>query len=177
MKNWSYKKKNIALAITIVVLLIVGYFLSFSKTLELTRENEQLRSDEDSGTNLPLRIASVNRNIQKLDSLILLNEESYQARLLGTLSKYCQKHKTTLLEVKDVEFSQYENAPYETYSIKMEGKYTDLIRTMSDMENNYGLGKIQSVNFATETERKSKKVSLVLQLYLTRVIIKNSKNQ
>lgn len=177
MKNWTYTKKNSFLAGGIILLLVAGYFLSFSKTIALSEENDKLRSYEGSGSNLPLQIAAVNRNIQRLDSLISLNEENYQARLLGTLSEYCHKNQVTLMGVEGVEFPQYENTPYETYHISIEGRYTNLIRTIADMENNYGLGKIQSVRFETETERRSKKTRLILRLYLTRVIVSKNKDQ
>lgn len=176
MKNWSYKKKNIALIIAIPVIIILGYFLSFSKTIELSNENDKLIGYESQKDNLPLKIASVNRNIQKLDSLILLTEESYQARLLSTLAEYCDQFGTALIEVKDVEFAQYEKLPYETYSLKIEGKYVGLVKTLQAMENNFGLGKIQSVNYQKEINRKTKRITLTLQLYLTRVIVNETIN-
>lgn len=177
MKNWSYKKKNTVLLSVIPFILILGYFLSFSKTIELSDENSRIRGFEYQKENLPLKIASVNKSIQRLDSLISLNEESYQARLLGTLSQYCKKFKTELTEVKDVEFTQYEKLPYETYSLKIEGRYINLVQTLQAMENDFGLGKIQSVNFQKEINRKTKRVSLVMQLYLTRVILQETINK
>ena len=171
MKNWSYKKKNVVLISAFPLIMLLGYFLSFSKTMELSSENNQLKGYEMQKDNLPLKIASVNRSLQKLDSLISLNETSYQARLLSTLSTYCEKYNTVLIEVKDVEFTQYEKLPYETYSLKIEGKYINLVKTLQAMENNFGLGKIQSVNYQKEINRKTKRISLVLQLYLTRVIV------
>ena len=177
MKNWSYKKKNTALILTLPLILLVGYFFSFSKTIELSDKNNRIRQIESQKENLPLKIASVNKNIQQLDSLISLNEESYQARLLGALSQYCKKYTTELTEVKDVEFAQYEKLPYETYSLKFEGRYVDLVQTLQAMENDFGLGKIQSVNFQKEINRQTKRVSLVMQLYLTRVILNNTVNK
>lgn len=171
MKNWSYKKKNTVLISVMPLILIVGYFLSFSQTIELSNENNRIKGFEFQKENLPLKIASVNKRIQRLDSLISLNEESYQARLLGTLAQYCDQYKTELTEVKDVEFAQYEKLPYETYSLKIEGRYVNLVQTLQAMENDFGLGKIQSVNFQKEINRKTKRVSLVMQLYLTRVIL------
>jgi len=171
MKNWSFRKKNIALLIAIPIVIILGYFLSFSKTIELHQENNKMLGYEGQKENLPLQIASVNKGIQRLDSLILMNEESYQARLINTLTTYCEQYGTTLIEAKGVKFPQYENLPYETYSLKVEGRYINLIKTLNAMEGDFGLGKVQSVNFLRETNRKTKRVSLTLNLYLTRVII------
>ncbi len=175
MKNWSYRKKNLALLILFPVILIVGYFLSFSKSIELYEENNRLESYEGRELNLPLKIASLNKRVQRLDSLITINQYSYQSRLFNTTSVYCEKYGTSLIEVRGFDFKQYEDLPYETYKIRLEGKYHDLLKVLNDMENNFGLGKVQSVSFTKEFNRKTKRTSLLLSVYLTRVVTTNNR--
>ena len=169
MKNWSFKRKNLAVTIAIPVLLILGYFLSFSRTIALQNDNERLRGYETQEDNLPLKIAAARKRIQTLDSIISINEVSYQARLLHTLTDYCKQYRTSLIEVKDVDFKQYEKLPYDSYRIKIEGKYINLVKTLNALEQNFGLGKVQSISYQREEDRRTKRVSLALTIYLTRV--------
>ena len=174
MRNWSFKKKNLAVTIAIPVLLILGYVFSFSKTIALRKDNERLKGYEYQKDNLPLKIASVKKRIQTLDSMISITEVSYQARLLSTLTDYCTQNGTSLIEVQDVDFDQYEQLPYDSYRIKIEGRYTALIQTLDALEKNFGLGKVQSVGYVRELDRRTKRVSLVLSIYLTRVNVEET---
>ena len=175
MRNWSFKRKNLAVTIAIPALLILGYFLSFSRTIELQKDNERLRGYEAQEDNLPLKIAAARKRIQTLDSIISINEVSYQARLLQTLTDYCKQYRTSLLEVKDVDFKQYETLPYDSYRIRIEGRYANLVRTLNALEKNFGLGKVQSVSYDKEEDRRTKRVSLVLSIYITRVNVEETK--
>jgi len=174
MKNWSYRKKNIGLLILLPVTLILGYFLSFSKSIALYEENDKLETYKERELNLPLKIASLKKKSLLLDSLISINESSYQSRLVNTTNVYCEQYGTRIIEVKDFSFKQYEALPYESYKLKLEGSYKNLLQVLNEIEYNFGLGKVQSISFMRERSRKTNRTSLSLSIYLTRVITQSN---
>ena len=75
MKKRTYRKKNVLLLTAIPVLLLLGYVFSFSKTIALHEENERLKSYDGQKDNLPLKIATVRKRIQTLDSQRRLSQQ------------------------------------------------------------------------------------------------------
>ncbi len=168
-KQLPYRTKNIVLSITFLVVLVLVYLLSFSKTVALYQENQRLVKTEENKGNLPLKIASLNKKIQQTDSLIEISQVNYQTRLMNTLSERTKARKVQLMSIQDERFKQFEGQPYETFKLTFSGGFKGLVQLLHDMEGNFGLGIVQSVNFRKVTDKRTKKVSLLLDVYLTRV--------
>ncbi|MCR9250195.1 MAG: hypothetical protein NXI20_07200 [bacterium] len=168
-KTLPYRTKNIVLAVGFIVVVVLVYFVSFSRTISLYQENERLIRAESNKGNLPLKIASLNKKIQKTDSLIEISQVNYQTRLMNTLGDRTKARKVKLTSIQDESFKQFDGLPYETFKITFQGKFVNLVKLLNDIEGNFGLGIVQSVNFRKVTDKRTKQVSLYLDVYLTRV--------
>lgn len=168
-KTLPYRTKNIVLAVGFIVVVVLVYFVSFSRTISLYQENERLVRAESNKGNLPLKIASLNKKIQKTDSLIEISQVNYQTRLMNTLGDRTKARRVKLTSIQDESFKQFDGLPYETFKITFQGKFVNLVKLLNDIEGNFGLGIVQSVNFRKVTDKRTKQVSLYLDVYLTRV--------
>ena len=168
-----YRTKNIIVAIGFLVVLILVYLLSFSRTIALNQENKRLLNAEKNKGNLPLKIASLNKKIQRTDSLIEISQVNYQTRLMNTLGERTKARKVVLTSIQEESFKQFEGQPYETFKLTFQGDFINLVKLLQDIEGNFGLGIIQSIDFRKVTDKRTKEVSLNLDVYLTRVLSNN----
>ena len=163
----SYQRKNLFLVGMFFVTLLFAYFFAFKVTIEMNNEIDELTSVDANPLNLPREIATLNQQIHLFDSLIDLNRDNYQTRLMNGLANLAQENRVLLMEVE--EDQTYSDDQFQVFKTTFQGTFRSLLTLLSDIEASYALGTLKSINFNKEVDRRSKVESLKLTVFLAKV--------
>ncbi len=162
-KDWSYKRKSLGFLLGIALIMVLGYFFSISKTLELRRHNERLQRSIVNSDQLYRKVAMLKRDKMKVDSLLQhLDLEGGDQLLLRQLTRLSKPNLTPLVEYSEV---QKRDTKEKFNLFKFSGAYRDLLKLLREIEQRRLGGGLVSVRFDTETNRRTRETKLYLALY------------
>ena len=162
-KDWSYRKKNITFWVGIGLILLIGYFFSFSPTIQLQRDNDRLKRSIVNADQLYRKVTSLKRDKKTIDSLRQhMDLRGGDQLLLRELTFLIKPAVTPLVEYAEV---QKRDTKEKFNLFKFSGDYRNLVRLLRDVENRRLGGGVVSVRFHTETNRRTRETKLYMALY------------
>ena len=163
--SWSYKKKNLVFLGSVVTLLLVGYFMAFSKTIGLYNANQYLQSNVSSLGSIQSQLVDLQAQKAALDSILgELDLGGGQQLLLKQMSSVTNEN-VVLAEYAEVK----KRSSPDRYSLfKFEGSYQALVRLLYEVERRHYGGVIASAKFEVDTDRRTKMSRLYMSLYFKR---------
>ncbi len=137
--------------IGIVILLWAGYLLSFSNTFELKNKYHQLKKEQDLFTNISHKLTRLKQQNVYYDSILkskqISTESSFQNNLLKTITSLADTTSIKVVTFNNPHIFKTDNAIINTFSFTLKGNFSKITQLIYQLEQNYKLGKIISVNF------------------------------
>ncbi|MDW3194710.1 MAG: hypothetical protein R8G66_20190 [Cytophagales bacterium] len=162
-KDWSYKRKNLAFLIGTGLILVLGYFFSISKTLEIRNHNQLLQRSIVNADQLYRKSAVLKRDKKKVDSLLQhLDLQGGEQLLLRQLTRLSKPNLTPLVEYTEV---QKRDTKEKFNLFRFSGSYRELLKLLQEVETRRLGGGLVSIRFDTETNRRTRETKLYLALY------------
>lgn len=165
----TYRQKNIALAIGLVLALLILYPLTISKTIALGKDIKRLEIQEQQSIHAPVAIAKYNLLLKQLDKQItsyVIDSSKGEQYLLELVSDFCQDNHLTLTSFPKATLRQKEKISVYTRKLKIEGDFIPLLKLLHFLEYRNKVGRMASVSFDSYIQRKTKEKKLSMTLYI-----------
>lgn len=164
--------KNKLLFLGVIALLFACYYLAINKTLLLRKEAQRLTIQVEQFKDIPNKLAILSQKNRHYDSILDkmdLVDTSIQNNLLRTINVEAEKN-----NIKVMDFNQPHN--YEmgerdiyTYSFKLEGNYTDILKVVHSIEQKGNFGEIVHLNFQKKKDYRTGSYSLGATVFVQQV--------
>lgn len=169
--KYSYKQKNYALLVVLVLLLAVTYKRSISVTLELNNYSyeldEQLQLAKIAISEIGLKQVS----IHQLNQVLGKENSSVEQVQQGFLNFFAQN--TTALQVYKIDEVikfQHPDFTINTHQIVLKGEYTNTLKFLYLLEKEFDLARLANVSFEykkmSSEEPEALYTTLFIQNYL-----------
>lgn len=171
MNTLTYRQKNIALLIGTILLGLVAYQFSFSKTIDAYQKSNQqkktLAKAQSAGSQIQTYQAELAK-IKKQTNFTAYNEEN----LFRAISQFAIENNLKVLAFPKAE--RISNGEYEviTNYIEVSGSYKSIVELSYIIEHKRKLGRIASIEYKTEKNVQTKETILKGMLYLQNIISK-----
>lgn len=170
--NLTYKKKVLYLLAGFVVLLILSYALSIRRTIALGEICNRLEQQKESLQNAPAKIRKINQELANINAIIgkdMHVDMDVQSAILEKTGQFCQKQKLTFKRFPKTHYYNEKDYLVMTNKLVMEGEFIKILKLIYLFEQEFQLGKIISVQFEKERDRKTKRMRLYGSLLIQNV--------
>lgn len=171
----NYNQKNIVFLIGFILLVVMAYQLSFSKTTQIKKQYINLKFQDDQFALTSKNTNYLQNQHKYYDSILtkfqVSSEISFQHNLLNKLHQFSKKNN---LKIRNFEQPHIINlnktTRQETYQFKVEGNYTSIIALIYNLEQTNKMGKIISSLFEKKKDYRTSKESLLCTILLQKII-------
>ena len=147
----SLQQKNSALLVGFILLLWLGYQFSFSKTFQLKGQHKTLLKEQALFTNVSQKLTALKQQDVYYDSILkskrISSESSFQNSLLQTITAFADTTNIKIVAFNNPHIFKADNTIFNTFSFTLKGSFSKITQLIYQLEQNYKLGKIISVNF------------------------------
>ena len=166
LKNLTNKQKSILLLVGIFLTVLVSYNLAFKKTFTLKSQCKETEQKLNYLNNAPQRISQIKAKIDNIDRKVGKNRDypDTEEYLLEKISELCHKRDVIFTEFPGHHSITGNEYTIETYQMILQGRYTQLLLVLYELEKSFTLGKIASVEFFTKKIIRSGKMKLNMKL-------------
>lgn len=171
-KNRTYREKLRLLLFGAGAFLILAYWLSLSKTVHAFRENNLLESRLDSVQSAPTAIARYTAELEGYERSLgrfSAGNRNWEEHLLQGIGKACQQYGAVLIEFPAPLVEVQTSYTVLTHAVKLEGSYKALVQVVYALERMEAVGRITSVRFALEEDRRSRSTRLFGYVYFQHI--------
>ncbi len=168
----TYRQKNYLLWGGSVVFALFTYWISISNTIDSWQTADRLETRLARADQAPRLIGQYRSRLRVLDKTLKAYEVDgldNQEMILAFVSEFCQSHKLTLRNFPQVTVAQEKD--FEVYSqlIEVEGRYTDLLKLVYELEQVHPMGRIASVQYRKFKDTKTRKQVLTATIHLQNI--------
>lgn len=159
VKDWTYRKKNKALIVLVIVALLISWFLAFGKTFRLIRDYHRIEDNLENNPWIHSNKKSVSDKVILQDSLLSLytaDSTTWSIGLLSNLSDAIQEE-----EVR-VNFENHEiktNHKILEREVTLIGTYQEIEKSLKNIESKFF---VKSVKLYVDKGSLKCQVSLVV---------------
>lgn len=169
LTNMTNKTKLIILGTTMFCMVVLMYHLAFKKAIFLWKENKVLSRKIEMLENASTMIKNIEKELDEIKSLIHTGDskpENFRIDLLKTIAKNAALHNVIFKELPE-NFSNEQNE-YQILANKIivEGEYKNLLLFIRSLELDNQAGNIVSSCFYIEKDIRTKKESLMADIYV-----------
>nr|WP_321355540.1 hypothetical protein [uncultured Draconibacterium sp.] len=172
LDRFSYRQKSLFLFAGTILLLLLTYVMSISKTIEITKSIKNLDRKILMAQTAPVQIDSlqtkINRWNKNLLSEVSLNE--IQQRIFDELNQTGNLSKVTIKGIKRIDEKNENEITINTYEIDFTGEFKTLVQTLNHLEQKMKYGYILSSSFEMVKNRKKRIDELRLKLIVQSMI-------
>ena len=169
--NYSFKKKNYALLVLIVLLLAVVYKRSIKTTLEIRTYRSELIDKVEKASFAVHDIQLVQQQINGLNSYLGQENNSVEKVQQGFLNFFARHtQQLTVYQLDEVLTYQHPDFSVKTHRIVLKGGFISTLKFIHQLETNFELARLIHVSFAfqkypNDTD-ESLYTTILLQNYL-----------
>lgn len=167
--NVTYRQKNKILLVGALLLLIVCYIFAIGETVELYSNNSKASQKLESLKNAPQQIVELNKRLVFLNSRVkqyVRDDDFEQEDILVAISDFCKGHRLKIVEFPKSTLKQNDDIVIETFNFTVEGNFTNLVKLIYDIEVVQKIGRIASLDFETQMDRRTKVKRLTVRIFL-----------
>ncbi|MGD1848244.1 MAG: hypothetical protein ACFB10_22860 [Salibacteraceae bacterium] len=178
-KDWSYKKRNRFLLGAAIGGLLLIWFLALSNTFGLMRQCWDMEERLEIAASLSGGLQDLQMRQERLMAITGeagAAELDLHQELLERVSSYCVNNRLVLEEFPKPVISQSNDFQVETTIFTVEGRFIPLLRLVHDLEQEWGLGKISGVEFASRKNNRANRKELTVSISFQQVKRIKSKN-
>lgn len=162
----SYNHKCTGLFISFLLLLLLGYKLSFSKTfesrLDIKKKEEKISWLKEKEKDIPVlkaKMALIEEAYSSSDSL------SIRDKLTAFISDYAENNNCVVTEIPEHSSFARDNLKVQTNTFTIKGRFKDLLNLQFEVERKFKLlARIMSAHFFTVGDFQSKRKNLYLTI-------------
>lgn len=172
LHNFSHKKKLKALWIAAVIMLVICYRFSISKTVgeyKLYKQNSALSLPGDeaySAENLELK----NKMLAGVLEKFVLDTADNSKNLMAVATSLCEENNLDLKEYRPNPAGQADSLKLLTRSITVQGRFIDCLKFIYHLETQSSIGHISSVLFRSYNNPGSSETNLNCTVYVQNII-------
>lgn len=169
--KYSYKKKNYALLVLVILLFAVVYKRSIKTTLEIrnyrTELNEKLKRAASAVTDIRYK----KQQITALNSYLGQENNTVEKVQQGFLNFFARKsHGLTVYQIDEVLTFKHPDFSIKTHRIVLKGGFNSALRFINVLEKDFQLARLINVSFDYQKypndEHEALYTTLLLQNYL-----------
>lgn len=181
LKNISEKQKFYLLAGSLVVLLIICYQLALKSTFSEIRMNKELKKMTIEAEDIPQQTALLKKQVADLNNKYfnedIGNDDNHEI-ILEKVGRMALNTGTSVAEYPVRHIYQAMNTQVETHAIVLTGKFPNLLKVLYELEVHENVGRLVSVEYFTETDRKTRRRNLYSRIYIQNYRnLKNDENK
>ncbi|MEM9001574.1 MAG: hypothetical protein AAGB24_15030 [Bacteroidota bacterium] len=165
-------KKNRFLIVSILIMCLVSYRFAIKKTIALGEQYRNNLAKKELVKNLPRQLTLMTQKEQFLDAQLTklsAGNSSMQNNLLKFLNNEAEKNEVKIIEFNAPHIFENGDATLETHMFKVEGGYTDILKTLNTMENLTSFGSINHLGFEKKKDYRSKRTYLQAKVFLQQI--------
>jgi hypothetical protein len=163
------KYKFYLLSALLLIVLIVCYKIAFKSTFEMIKQSGELKSKEAVAADIQAKTALLSQQLKEMNSTYF-NENKSQLNthelILEKISSFSYTNSVKLVEFPSKQLFQKATVEVETHTALLSGRFTNLLQVVSEMELYQQTGRMVSVGFYAEEDRKTKTRNLYSRLYI-----------
>lgn len=169
--KYSYKQKNYALIVLVVLLLAVVYKRSILPMQELLAYRQELTTKLSSASSVLQDIRSTQQQLRSLNQYIGKENNSVEKVQQGFLNFFHQKSSDlSVFQIDEVHTYRHPDFSIKTHRIVLRGSYTASIRFIYDLETRFDLARVVSVSYQelklANEENSALYTTILLQNYI-----------
>lgn len=166
-------KKNIVLLLGFLLMLVIGYKFSISKTIAASRQYASINKQRELLSDIPSQISYLKQQNKFYEDVLAKNqissESSFQNNLLKIVNTFAKENKLAITGFKEPHIIEQNDAVTKTYQFSVKGDYTSILKLLHTIEQYGNYGKIISTDFQKKKNYKTNKVFLECTVFLQRV--------
>jgi len=163
------KQKNRALVAGFVLLLLISYFFSIEKTIDLRQRAKELHQEKELLENASQRIFNLQQENKYLDSILQVKEisieNSFQQTLLQKLNTFQKEVPITIMAFNEPHIIEQDNIILKTYSLEIKGDFQSLLQLLNTFEKQQ-LGTMTSVTFEKKKNYRRNREELIGEFFI-----------
>ena len=152
--------KNIYLIIGFIIVIILAYKLSISKTFALQKDYKTLSHEAIISKNIPSQLAVLKQKEVYYDSLLTkyqINGISLQNSILKTINSYADKNNIKVVSFVEPHSIQQNDLMVKTYQFTLEGDYNSIVKLIYHIEQKTKFGEIINLHFEKKKNHRTQK--------------------
>lgn len=169
----TLKQKNTALGIGSIFLFWMAYQFSFSNTFALKKQYQTLKIEQENYTNVPQKLVQLKQQNVYYDSILkskkISTEVSFQSNLLQTITAFADSTQLKIINFNNPHVFKSDNTHFNTFSFTVNGSFSKITQLIFELEQQYKLGKVISVNFQKKRNYRRSSDYLECTILLQRV--------
>lgn len=169
-RNYTYKTKLLILAFALVVLAVVSWKWGFSKTLDEWHRHHDLSEAIERSGGIEEQLKYYAQAMQLVGQFYADSTVNTHERILDEVGAFADEHAMRIREYPPAMIYTEKAYEVELNTLVMEGRFKDAVTLLYALEHNMNLGRVTSVSFDLEVDKRTKKESL-----LTSITIQNLK--
>jgi len=172
LKNLTYQKKFLALLGISLLLLVLFWQGSISKSIDLvkmTNELEQKIQRDNIASSELARMKAQDKELSLyLGTADILNED-VKNNVLNAVLDYCENRKMEIIQMPESHIYEEEKHKIVTNRIKVKGAFIDLMKLNHHLEQEFADAKVSGINFELEKNKLNRKNELYAEIYLQNI--------
>lgn len=176
LNKLTYKKKNLLLLITAVIVAVMIYSFAIKRTIAAYKQVAENQAKMEQAANAPAMAEQLEKELIRMDAKIgnhNTREGNINEALLSLITDYCQSHHAVLREFPETSYTEDGDLAIENNHFMIGGNFSTLINLVYLLEQKYNLGKIASVNYQLKKDFKTKEMQLTATIFLQNIKKKN----
>jgi len=170
-ETYSYKKKNYALLVLVILLLAVVYKRSIKTTLEIQQVRTELSEKLDKSQFVVSDIRNIQSQITGLNRHLGQENNTVEKVQQGFLNFFARKSNGLIVnQIDEVLTYQHPDFSIKTHRIVIKGGFINVLRFIYVLEKDFDLARLINVSFDYQKypndEREALYTTLLLQNYL-----------
>ncbi|MBA7543583.1 hypothetical protein ES705_35914 [subsurface metagenome] len=168
-KNISEKQKFYLLIGTLVVVLFICFQVALKSTFAEIRKNKDLKTMALEAVNIPQQTALLKKQVVDLNNKYFnenIRADDNHEIILEKVSNLASGTNTSVTEYPARHIYQTMNLHVETHSIVLTGRFPDLLKVLYQLEVHERVGRLVSLEYFTETDRKTRRRNLYSRIYI-----------
>lgn len=154
----SYRQHNIALGVVVVLVLVLVYKGSISRTIHYSQANKSLKANIERAASAPAEITQLQTQLAKLQHSALKPYD--RERLLEVVTTFCRENGLLVKTFPQAKSNQQNDSEIVTNEIEVEGSYQSIVKLVYLLEQQEKLGSVSSLTFSIHKDRITRKISL-----------------
>jgi len=179
LKNLTYKKKNLLLAVGMVLAVFIVYSFGIKKTVDAYTVYSDAKNKMELAANAPKMAFQLEKELIEMDKKIgshNISEQNTSEALLGLITNYCQNNHAVLREFPKTTVAEEGDMLIETNQFMIGGNFSTLINLVYILEQKNKLGKVASVCYQLKKDFKTKEMQLTATVFLQNIKKANHEN-
>ena len=177
MKNLSEKYKLYLLLGGFILILIIAYNVAIKSTISTIREYRELKQKSTEAADLPAQCAALQNQLKHLNRLYfdaVKGIDDTHEIFLNKLGRLAAQYNAAVIDYPAEHNFEASSVRIETHIAVLKGDFSDLLKVLYELEVNERIGRLVSVEYYTEINRKTKVRSLFMRIYIQNYRNKNN---